>query len=457
MYYTDRRFYSMALTPINQSHSFTSTKPIKTDNSYSSSLPTSEPITDDSMPVPSIKAPGMTPTTLTTPITQRTSTPQPVLKFLLEQVELTENFTISTENQQVMSDALTYSGINTLEQARELGLEITPPGPVFTTWVARHGTAVFDGTNSPAHLKPYDLVSKIKHEARKLNKWGVPFILVFSTRNMPESEQKKMRENFNSNDNILLLELESDLQTIPGYSELCDIPLCSNPDFPTPFSLLDMLRFHLLTHFKPFLETAEKIAEKKGQIQLAKQIAKFEKKSIIYTDADNTFLEPPLFQITSQGIKQSIGILGNARGHFRHFMSHWEKNPENKAFAISVKTYEGFVHRTTALFNDEELYQHRDRLYQYITSNQFEEALTSGAYYSFTSMESLSPFDHDVGYFSIGTNGVHFIPTRENPVHSHEIYPTAKKYPALSRLYFLQQLHGIHIGRLETWRHPKNN
>lgn len=72
---------------------------------------------------------------------------------------------IDDESWKNMADSLKFSGINSLEKATAMDLKVCPPCPVFHTWVALHGTTIFNGKNNPEAQPGINYIQRILEEA----------------------------------------------------------------------------------------------------------------------------------------------------------------------------------------------------------------------------------------------------------------------------------------------------
>ncbi|KAK2813244.1 hypothetical protein Q5P01_000873 [Channa striata] len=87
------------------------------------------------------------------------------------------------------------------------------PKVLFHTWVAIYGSGIFDGTFAlPKTGRKLDYVSKIKSNARFLEKQRIPLMIVYSSLNLPLEEERRMLSQFEREPNIVVLNLERDLK-----------------------------------------------------------------------------------------------------------------------------------------------------------------------------------------------------------------------------------------------------
>ncbi|KAK2815471.1 hypothetical protein Q5P01_025938 [Channa striata] len=74
------------------------------------------------------------------------------------------------------------------------------PKVLFHTWVAIYGSGIFDGTFAlPKTGRKLDYVSKIKSNARFLEKQRIPLMIVYSLLNLPLEEERRMLSQFGAN------------------------------------------------------------------------------------------------------------------------------------------------------------------------------------------------------------------------------------------------------------------
>lgn len=221
-----------------------------------------------------------------------------------------------------MAEALEFSGIDTLEQAKSSNLRIIPPGPVLHTWYAKYKTGIFDGENNPSHVKGLNYVARISEQADRLKEWAIPVIIVYLEQDMPLLELKKMQTIFSNHENILVMSLEHDLTSLrcTAYYTSCYHE-----------NLLDDPRYSLCREFSEVLSLSQKKAKSVGKTLLLYNLLELGGLSIIYSDIDNTFLRRPMFQL---GVNGGRNICPFNRGFALQYDNRY------KTYLNSPTTYE---------------------------------------------------------------------------------------------------------------------
>ncbi len=158
---------------------------------------------------------------------------------------------LNDESVYSMASGLCTAEINTLDEAHKLGLVIVPPGPVFHTWYALHGTTLFNGEN---YFKGYNYVKTIEKEADFLREFQLPVLLVYSILKMTAEQIQEMSRLFKEHNNIISICLETDF---PGHELVRELE--RKADLPT--ERCDAIRFITLKYKDEVLNTATEKAK----------------------------------------------------------------------------------------------------------------------------------------------------------------------------------------------------
>ncbi len=358
--------------------------------------------------------------------------------------------TVDDDSRQSMAEALRFSGIDTLEQAEYLHLRVIPPGPVFHTWYARYKTGLFDGGNNPAHVEGLDYVTRVAEQASRLKEWGIPVMLIYLERDMPDSELRKMRELFSKHENILVMSLEGDLSSLKCTEHY-------KSEFVS--SLLDEPRFSLCSEFPDLLLLAQRKAESVGKMLLLENLKALGGQSIIYSDIDNTLIHRPMFQLAAYGYR----FVCPFRKEFslqddKEFGRYSDENTTSE-LAETIKDL--FAHesvtgvRKKRVLTTAGLKDKAERLYDYLYSgmavNNYK-ILNPGSVY-----ESECIFRHEgAGYIVVNKDALAVANQADQWWSGVDWYCSLVEKQDLDNqllnLHGLQQLKQVHIGRDETWR-----
>ncbi|UYM17938.1 hypothetical protein [Endozoicomonas euniceicola] len=190
-----------------------------------------------------------------------------------------------------MATALFYSGINSFDEAQSLNLKIIPPGPIFHTWYAYHGTTLFDGKNNE---KGFDYVSLIAEEASRLSKDNIPVILIYTNNSMSKEQIETMNNLFADHSNILVISIEEDL------SESAMVEKFSKQETKS-VDLMDLIRVCAIVDAKYVLSVAKHKSKQIGKKLFHEKLSLWEDKSLRYIDIDNVLIRPATFQIAENG------------------------------------------------------------------------------------------------------------------------------------------------------------
>ena len=274
------------------------------------------------------------------------------------------DLTVDDASRLAMTEALKFSGIDTLEQAKSLNLKIIPPGPVLHTWYAKFQTGLFDGKNNPSHVKGLNYVERVSEQADRLKEWGIPVILVYLERDMPPLELNKMQTIFSSHENILVMSLEHDLISLESTAHYKS---------PNANQLLDDLRFSLCREFPEVLSLAQKKAESVGKTLLLHNLLALGGSSIIYSDIDNTFLRRPMFQLAAYGGRNVCPFVVEFSLQDDKI---YGKYSDSSSFYKAAKmhrdkfSHEGVICRKKERFSTDTLKERAETLYEYIFSGE---------------------------------------------------------------------------------------
>ena len=189
-----------------------------------------------------------------------------------------------------MASALYAADIKTIEEAHRFKLVIVPPGPVFHTWYAMHGTTLFNGTNN---VKGYDYVEMIKKEAEYLQQFHLPVLLVYSTLNMTAEQTEEMQKLFQESENIISICLETDFPEHPMTSSL--------RGHEEGIDRVDYIRYAASLHWREILEKSLEKAEITGKKQAAENLQHRKNQSLVYSDIDNVQIRPNLYMLSGPG------------------------------------------------------------------------------------------------------------------------------------------------------------
>ena len=370
-----------------------------------------------------------------------------------------------------MAEALEFSGIDTLEQAKSSNLRIIPPGPVLHTWYAKYKTGIFDGENNPSHVKGLNYVARISEQADRLKEWAIPVIIVYLEQDMPLLELKKMQTIFSNHENILVMSLEHDLtsiRTTAHYKSLDAVQLLDEP------------RFLLCREFPEILSLAQKKAESVSKTLLLHNLLALGGLSIIYSDIDNTFLRRPIFQLAANGARNvctfNVDFLLQDDSKYEKYLDSPSIYETAKKHG-GILSHEGSVCEKKKRFSVDTLKDRSATLYKYLFSGEAIENYRilkpdlgtdmnifqhESAGYIVMSQYALTVVDQDYTPLPLTVEDQYYTPLPLTVVDQDYTHlPGLKWYDAflkkqklnhqLLKLHGLQQLKQIHIGRDMTW------
>nr|MDT0250482.1 hypothetical protein [Endozoicomonas sp.] len=223
-----------------------------------------------------------------------------------------------------IASSLCMAEINTVEKANELALTLTPPGPVFHTWYALHGTTLFDGKNNS---RKWDYVATIEQEAEYFRSFKIPVLLIYSTCNMTKSQVATMSALFKHHPNLLTLDMENELDEKTSFknsvfeshfcAQKCVKTICDTPQDRKKYELglnvhtMDLLRYLILLEKDYVLETALAKAEKiEGKKEFSDNVRHWGMDVLTYSDIDIIQFMPNLYMLTESALINSIYLEG---------------------------------------------------------------------------------------------------------------------------------------------------
>ena len=193
-----------------------------------------------------------------------------------------------------MALALEFSSIDHIDTAHAMELQIIPPGPVFYTWTAIHGTTIFDGINNPGQYQGLNYVDNISSEADKLAKQGIPVLVIYTEVGMTQDQIQKMNTLFEKHSNIITMSIESDLKNLlPESMEIFEA------EFPIQY--LDNLRLAVISNTDAVFERAQYKASLENKPLVQAYFHNNNVQSIFYSDMDNQWLAPIPYIVAPRG------------------------------------------------------------------------------------------------------------------------------------------------------------
>ncbi|WP_448216607.1 hypothetical protein [Endozoicomonas sp. 2B-B] len=201
---------------------------------------------------------------------------------------------IDEESWKNMADSLKFSGIDSLEKAIAMDLRVCPPCPVFHTWVALHGTSIFNGLNNPEKLAGLNYVQRILEEGTNLSKSDIPLLIVYSDKNLTISQINEMKAEFKDHDNILCISFETDLQ-LKFLAQLERYASSMN------FHFMDSIRIIVSQNITKTISFCIDKAKSENKTELANRLEKLGVNHLFYSDIDNQWLTRPPYILASHG------------------------------------------------------------------------------------------------------------------------------------------------------------
>ncbi|MBE8215359.1 MAG: hypothetical protein HAW62_03380, partial [Endozoicomonadaceae bacterium] len=362
---------------------------------------------------------------------------------------------IDHESYQVMLQALHYSGYRTLEKAVTYGLHIMPPGPVFTTWGSLTGSSIFNGKNNPP--RQFDLRSNLLDIANLLQPAGIPLIIVYTELNMNPCAKETLISDFDHN-NILVINTY-ELFTLNETSYLLkktklkyhtlNKHASTRDRYKILFSLMDELRFAILYDKNLFIEQAIKIARNKNKLSIAHSLEQTKKGSLIYTDADNIFLKPPMYQIAPSCIVKAVIVKGMSLDYFKTTLI-----PSQISNILDIDTATLFEHDSprgrpfTATIEKIELKKKYYHIIQALSSNTLDIKIALSDTDQNDFREKDNPF-YNWSYYHFLHTDIGYLRAYQNPRYDIDISYQNKK------LAIIQQNAWMYYARTESWVRQK--
>ncbi|WP_448216606.1 hypothetical protein [Endozoicomonas sp. 2B-B] len=193
-----------------------------------------------------------------------------------------------------MADSLKFSGINSLEKATAMDLKVCPPCPVFHTWVALHGTTIFNGKNNPRTQPGINYIQRILEEATNLSRHDIPLFIVFSDMNLTKHQIQEMKDEFKNHDNILCISFESDLQL--------KLPIqLQNYASSMGIMFMDSIRIAVSQNITKTISFCIDKAKSENKTDLVNRFEKLGSNHLFYSDIDNQWLSKPPYILASHG------------------------------------------------------------------------------------------------------------------------------------------------------------
>ena len=302
--------------------------------------------------------------------------------------------TLDDESVYSMASALYAADIKTIEEAHRFKLVIVPPGPVFHTWYAMHGTTLFNGTNN---VKGYDYVEMIKKEAEYLQQFHLPVLLVYSTLNMTAEQTEEMQKLFQESKNIISICLETDFPEHPMTSSL--------GEQEEGISRVDYIRYAVLLHRQEILEKSLEKAESTGKKQVVENLQSRKNRSLVYSDIDHVLIRPNLYMLSGPGFIPCFhpkSIL---------YIKKWEERENIPANRPDVNWEEVQAHnnivrhvwyqRQDPVHDASYARLCRDKLHSALLSGYIQDNL--GRWYSYPLEQKHGLFAFEVNYFRVGS------------------------------------------------------
>ena len=295
-----------------------------------------------------------------------------------------------------MASALYTADIKTIEEANRFKLVIVPPGPVFHTWYAMHGTTLFNGTNN---VKGYDYVEMIKKEAKYLQQFHLPVLLVYSTLNMTAEQTEEMQKLFQESENIISICLETDFPEHPMTSSL--------RKHKEGIYRVDYIRYAALLHWREILEKSLEKAESTGKKQVTENLQYRKNQSLVYSDIDNVQIRPNLYMLSGPGFAMC------SYPNITIYIRQWERREQIPANRSDVSWEEVQVHNRIArhVGNHMENPVHNphyarlchDELHSALLSGYLQNNLRHWLDFQVGLKQELPLFRAEVGYFRVGS------------------------------------------------------
>ena len=332
---------------------------------------------------------------------------------------------------QNMACAMRFSGVDSLQKAMDLKLDIIPPGPVFHTWYAHKGTTIFDGHNNARKI---DYVDRISREATLLERWKIPLFIVYTENSMTEDQIQTMRSLFKNHPNIVTLSIEHDLNDLPMAQLYQKQELHSN-------IYLDGIRGSVIMDYERVLSALDRKAIQEGKNEFSERLTALGNRSIIYSDIDNLLLRRPPYILSFSSFVKCPLFIDHTATHF-------------KATGSSLLSY--LPHHGAKSASKDDLETIRTN-----SSTLYDELLD----HPFDSSNSVWCFD--VGLYMVGRNFLRHPKTiterylDKDGHYQHDFFkfkdvsasnsPLPKNHTTISRLHGLQLVKSIYVGQDQSW------
>ncbi|MFK0569911.1 hypothetical protein [Endozoicomonas sp.] len=207
-----------------------------------------------------------------------------------------------------MALGLEFAGV-TAEEIENRNYQIIKPGPVIYTWTALYGTTIFNGHDlgEPDQIsRHFNYVDRIKDQAGKLKKQGVPVLVIYSESNMDDGQIKIMESIFNDSDNIVVLNIERELNHLGEFKKILIEPnhYHRKDSNPAKFCehILDRIRIAALIEGKNTLSAALEKAKKTDKKQVEEKLKLEDFTSLMYTDTDNSWFDRVPYMVAPDGM-----------------------------------------------------------------------------------------------------------------------------------------------------------
>ncbi len=309
------------------------------------------------------------------------------------------------------------------------------PGPVFTTWVSLTGSSIFNGKNNPP--RQLDFRSNLLDIANLLQLANIPLIIVYTELNMNPGEKETLRSDFKHN-NILVINTQ-ELNTLGEISYLLkknrrnfDISeKHSDVRHAILLHLLDALRFNIFRDKNMFIAQAIRIAREQNKQNIAYSLEQTQQGSLIYTDADNILLKPPMYQLAPPYLLRTTTLAREALNYFKTTFTPSKISPILDIDTGTLLEHESHSeHPITVTIDTSELKKQTNHIAHELSSNTLDMKLV------LDNQDEHYFFQSDIGY--LRTDNV----ARYTPLLSYQE----------KKLAIIQQYAWLYIARTESWR-----
>ncbi|MBE8214753.1 MAG: hypothetical protein HAW62_00235 [Endozoicomonadaceae bacterium] len=321
-----------------------------------------------------------------------------ILKMLSQDMEEKYHLSLDYDSKQSIIDFLAYTQIDTIEQFKQEEYELIPPGPIFQCWITTEDTLIEHDLGNPC-----ETIQKIQTDASLLEKWNIPFIFIYSEKNMTASEKGKIEHYLKWHDNIVLFNLENDLIHWENYliyqakyqeilSKKTEMKIKSINSDGTKIThtvlsisqeqkMTDILVQLIIYSFEGFLRGAFQIAQKQNKTAWMEKSIIIGMHSLTYSALDNVFLKKPVFTVALHGLKHLIEFSDMMHYPFIAFEDIKKGQDDQICSSQDLLLFEQYI----ALFHDsvyldssknkitqrDELIKNHINLYNYYMSGQW--------------------------------------------------------------------------------------